>query len=117
METTKKNRKPREKTKSGKVMSLLTLLNPGESFYTEMPPKNVMAYSSIAKVKCSTDIVLVIENHNTDHPVTKRITKVTLLPSALKSDFIISVTKTKCDTTNPHIHVVNLNRINSKKNG
>ena len=68
----------RKLTSVGKIMNLLTVLEPGDSFYAEGTHQQVTAYASHLKVKCSTSKILVIEDC-TGEPKVKFLIKVTIL--------------------------------------
>lgn len=67
-----------KKVKTGKLMSLLKILSPGDVFYTTTNQKSVQAYASNFKVKIKTEVVLIVENYK-EIPDTIRATKVTIL--------------------------------------
>ena len=64
------------KTKTGKVMDLLTTLTTGESFLTDKTASQVTAYAVKMKAQCKTQKVLVIEDYKGVNPKTKVFTKV-----------------------------------------
>ena len=72
------NQQSRKKA-TGKTMGLLTILEAGDSFYTDVKPKNVTHYAKTLGVKVTTESVLVVEGYLLDAPVSRKITKVTLL--------------------------------------
>jgi hypothetical protein len=69
----------RSKTKTGKIMLLLTKLKKGDTFYTDIADKNVQAYASNYDVKCSTEVCIILTNIKTKMPQAKKITKVTIV--------------------------------------
>lgn len=64
---------------TGKTMKLMEQLEQGESFYTDVKPKNVTHYSNLKNVNVSVQSVLVIEGYLTETPSARKITKVTIL--------------------------------------
>ena len=60
-------------------MDLLKTLNKGESFFTESIPTTVTSYATTYGVKVSTAKVLIVDEHLSNDPKAKFITKVTVL--------------------------------------
>jgi len=65
-------------TSVGQILSLMSCLKRGESFYTPSTPKSIMAYSGKLKVKVSTKTCLLIEDYS-ENPITHKLYKVTIL--------------------------------------
>lgn len=68
-----------KKTIKGQLMEIIFASEPGSVFYFEFEPNVVKEYQGIYNRKCTTEICLVVEHKNEQHPAIKRLTKITLL--------------------------------------
>jgi hypothetical protein len=69
----------KNKAYTGQIMSLLTILQKGDSFHTELKPSIVTSYAKAHKRVVKTEQCILTENYTKSNPVCKKLTKVTIL--------------------------------------
>jgi hypothetical protein len=69
----------RPMTATGRSMMMLTLLEPGDSFYVPLPTATITGYASRMQVQVRTERMVAIEGWTSGVPILVEMTKVTLI--------------------------------------